>query len=215
TARKSRLYAPPPKTYAAAGRCVQKKDPAEAAQYFDRAMRLDPNNLQAMVPYADLLYRGGRYQQAKELVGRYNKLVPEPTAESLWLALRGERKLGDQLAEQSLATQLRRRYPNSPEYQSLIRGNFERPPTMADLREDSPGRVLAAARQARGMTVTEVALRLKFAPRQIEALEADRYEELPPPTIARGMIRGYAKLLTIAPEPLIEALPPGLRAAPV
>src|SRR5215470_5842183 len=86
---------------------------------------------------------------------------------------------------------------------------------MADVREDSPGRVLAAARQARGMTVTEVALRLKFAPRQIEALEADRYEQLPPPTIARGMIRGYAKLLAIAPEPLIEALPPGLRAAPV
>ena len=73
---------------------------------------------------------------------------------------------------------------------------------MADVREDSPGRVLAAARQARGMTVTEVALRLKFAPRQIEALEADRYEQLPPPTIARGMIRGYAKLLAIAPEPL-------------
>jgi type IV pilus assembly protein PilF len=124
-ALKSPLYTTPAKTYAAAGRCVQKRDPAEAAQYFDRAMRLDPNNRQAMVPYADLLYRGGRYQQAKELVSRYNKLVPEPTAESLWLALRVERKLGDRLAEQSFATQLRRRYPNSPEYQSLIRGNFE------------------------------------------------------------------------------------------
>jgi cytoskeleton protein RodZ len=93
---------------------------------------------------------------------------------------------------------------------------------MADLREGTggaapatPGRVLAAARQARGMTVTEVALRLKFSPRQIEALEADRYEELPAPTIARGMIRGYAKVLAIAAEPLIEALPRELRAGPV
>jgi len=93
---------------------------------------------------------------------------------------------------------------------------------MADLREEtagaapsSPGRVLAAARQARGMTVTEVALRLKFSPRQIEALEADRYAELPPPTIARGMIRGYAKVLGIAAEPLVEALPRELRAGPV
>jgi cytoskeleton protein RodZ len=64
------------------------------------------------------------------------------------------------------------------------------------------------------MTVTEVALRLKFAPRQIEALEADRYEALAGPTFARGMIRGYAKLVGVDAEPLIAALgegfaPPG------
>ena len=93
---------------------------------------------------------------------------------------------------------------------------------MADLREEtagaapsSTGRVLAAARQARGMTVTEVAQRLKFSPRQIEALEADRYRELPPPTIARGMIRGYAKLLAIPAEPLLEAAQYALGAGPV
>ena len=93
---------------------------------------------------------------------------------------------------------------------------------MADLREEtagaapsSPGRVLAAARQARGMTLTEVALRLKFSPRQIEALEGNRYEELPPPTIARGMIRGYAKLLAIPAEPLLEAAQYALGAGPV
>ena len=53
------------------------------------------------------------------------KLVPDPTPESLWLGLRIERKLGDRLAEASLATQLRRRYSNSSEYQSLLRGDFD------------------------------------------------------------------------------------------
>ena len=119
------LYPTPAKSFAAAGRCLQKRDPAEASKYFERALRLDPNNLQAMLPYAELLYRRGQLQQARELVGRFNKLLPEPTAESLWLALRIERKRGDRLAETSFATQLRRRYSNSSEFQSLLRGDYD------------------------------------------------------------------------------------------
>jgi type IV pilus assembly protein PilF len=119
------LYPTPAKSYAAAGRCVQKRDPAEAMKLYDRALRLDPNNLPALLPYAELLYRRGQLRPAKELVGRYNKLVSEPTSESLWLALRIERKLGDRFAENSLAAQLRRRYSNSTEFQSLQRGDYD------------------------------------------------------------------------------------------
>lgn len=79
----------------------------------------------------------------------------------------------------------------------------------------TPGRALAAKRQARGMTVTEVALRLKFSPRKIEALEAEHYDALPGPTIVRGMIRGYAKLLGIDAAPLIEGLQIQLKAGPM
>jgi cytoskeleton protein RodZ len=79
----------------------------------------------------------------------------------------------------------------------------------------SPGRLLAAARQARGMTVTEVALRLKFSPRQIEALEADRYEVLRGPAMVRGMIRTYARLIAADPGPLLDALQQRLNAGPV
>jgi type IV pilus assembly protein PilF len=122
---KNPLYPTPSKSYAAAGRCLQKRNPAESAQYLERALRLDPNTVQAMMPYAEYLYRRGQLVQAKELVGRYNKILPEPTPESLWLALRIERKLGDRAAETSLATQLRRRYANSSEYQSLLRGDFD------------------------------------------------------------------------------------------
>jgi len=87
-------------------------------------------------------------------------------------------------------------------------------PGPAGVPPSSPGRALAAARQARGMTVTEVALRLKFSPRKIEALEAERYDALPGPTFVRGMIRGYAKVLGIDADPLIEALGQHLAAGP-
>lgn len=69
-----------------------------------------------------------------------------------------------------------------------------------------PGRRLAAARLARGLTITEIALRLKFAPRQIEALEADRYEALAGPAFVRGMVRAYAKLVGEDADALIAAL---------
>ena len=124
---KNPLYATPSKSYAAAGQCLQKTNPAESAQYLERALRLDPNTVQAMMPYAEYLYRRGQLTQAKDLVARYNKLLPEPTPDSLWLALRIERKLGDRAAEQSLATQLRRRYSNTPQYQSFLRGDFDSP----------------------------------------------------------------------------------------
>lgn len=119
------LYPTPAKSFAAAGRCLVKRNPTEAATYFDRALRLDPNAFQAMLPYAELLYRRGQLQEAKSLVARFNRLVPDGTPESLWLGVRIERKLGDRLAEASLATQLRRRYAGSPEYQSLQRGDYD------------------------------------------------------------------------------------------
>jgi cytoskeleton protein RodZ len=70
----------------------------------------------------------------------------------------------------------------------------------------TPGRALAAARAERGLTVTEIALRLKYAPKQIEALEADRYEALAGPAFVRGMLRSYAKLLGIDADPLVASL---------
>jgi len=79
---------------------------------------------------------------------------------------------------------------------------------------EGPGRVLAAAREQRGMSVTEVAMRLKFAPRQIEALEADQYDKLPGRAIVRGMVRNYARLLEIDADPLVAELERRLQPSP-
>jgi len=68
------------------------------------------------------------------------------------------------------------------------------------------GAELAQARAALGLTVADVAQQLKFAPRQIEALEQERFESLPPGTFARGMLRTYARLLKLDPGPLLEQI---------
>ncbi|MDK9725409.1 MAG: DUF4115 domain-containing protein [Sterolibacteriaceae bacterium MAG5] len=69
------------------------------------------------------------------------------------------------------------------------------------------GQLLREAREARGLSVFEVAQSLKFGVRQIEALEADNYGALPPgATFLRGFVRGYAKLLKLDPVPLLELL---------
>ena len=70
-----------------------------------------------------------------------------------------------------------------------------------------PGAVLRAARERLGMSVADVAQHTRLAPRQIEALEADDYDHLPELPFVRGFIRSYARLLQIAPEPLLAGLP--------
>jgi cytoskeleton protein RodZ len=68
------------------------------------------------------------------------------------------------------------------------------------------GQELAAAREARGLALADVAQSLKFAPRQLEALEQERFDALPGATFARGMVRSYARLLKIDPEPLLARI---------
>jgi cytoskeleton protein RodZ len=68
------------------------------------------------------------------------------------------------------------------------------------------GRALAEARAALGLTHGDVAQQLKFMPRQLEAIEAERFESLPGPTIARGMVRTYARFLKLDPDPLLERM---------
>lgn len=70
----------------------------------------------------------------------------------------------------------------------------------------APGPLLARLRAERKLSVADVAQRLKYAVRQIEALEAEEFSRLPGTTFVRGMIRGYAKLLEIDPEPLLGSL---------
>ncbi len=75
----------------------------------------------------------------------------------------------------------------------------------------SAGELLREARDASGISVADVARQLKLGVRQIEALEADDHAHLPGPTFVRGFIRNYAKLLQVAPEPILDAY---RRAAP-
>ena len=76
------------------------------------------------------------------------------------------------------------------------------------------GAELKHARESRGLAIDDVAQQLKFAPRQIESLEHERFDRLPGPTIARGMVRNYARLLKLDPEPLLQRMAPRVDKAP-
>ena len=119
------LYPTPWRSYSAAGVCTLKlKQFKDAEAFFERALKFEPDEPASLVGLGVIRYRQGNIGEARKLVARYNKLVT-PTSESLWLALRIERRLGERVQEQALANQLRRRYPDSPEYQALQRGQFD------------------------------------------------------------------------------------------
>ena len=84
---------------------------------------------------------------------------------------------------------------------------FEDAPPAA--REDpgpALGEALADRRRALGYSVEDIALKLKFSRRQLEALEGGRLDELPEATFVRGMIRSYARLIGLDPDPLIARI---------
>ena len=74
----------------------------------------------------------------------------------------------------------------------------------------TPGTILAATREAMGLSIKDVAQVLRYSPRQIEALERDDYAALPGSTAVRGFIRSYSKLLKIDPVPLLVTLDPAI-----
>jgi type IV pilus assembly protein PilF len=124
-ALKNPLYATPEKSYFNAGICMrQKGDERAAEEYFLKALRIRPGLPQALYNMADLSYKRSQYTEARAYLLKYQQVAP-PTAESLWLGVRTERKLGNRDAEASYALQLRRKYPESKETRALTNRQFE------------------------------------------------------------------------------------------
>ena len=115
------LYATPELAYLNAGICsLKKKDEKNAEVYLQKALQIQPLLHQAAYQLALIQFNRGEYEKAhKSLV---NALVSNPMAETLWLGIRIERKLGDKDAESSYALQLRRKYPNSEQTKALLSG---------------------------------------------------------------------------------------------
>ncbi|WP_175920172.1 helix-turn-helix domain-containing protein [Burkholderia pyrrocinia] len=68
------------------------------------------------------------------------------------------------------------------------------------------GSRLAQLRETKGWTVDDVSARLKVAPQKLRALEAGDISHLPGVTFALGVVRSYAKMLGVDPEPFAQAL---------
>ncbi len=70
----------------------------------------------------------------------------------------------------------------------------------------SYGRALAAERERQGISVADMAARLRLHPKQIVAIEAEDLDRLPGGPFVRGFVRNYAKELRIDPAPLLDDL---------
>jgi type IV pilus assembly protein PilF len=117
------LYRMPARTWAAIGDCQQRQGrDDEALEAWTRALRLDPNQVPAMLPAAEAQFRRGALEQARALVQRYNT-VAGPSAASVGLQLRIERRRGDRAAASAAAAMLRQRFPDSPQAELLKEGS--------------------------------------------------------------------------------------------
>lgn len=84
-------------------------------------------------------------------------------------------------------------------------GEWADQPAVPDNHE-IPGKTLAAAREAMGWSVEQIADQLKMAVRQVVALEAGDYATLPGPAVVRGFVRAYAKVVKLDPAPLVARI---------
>jgi cytoskeleton protein RodZ len=87
----------------------------------------------------------------------------------------------------------------------------ETPSSTPDIHAPAPevkvelGSILKNARESQKLTVEDVASNLRLGIKKIKALEDDDYSLIADPTLARALIRSYARFLKLNPEPLLEA----------
>ena len=70
---------------------------------------------------------------------------------------------------------------------------------------DSPGQLLRAAREARGLTQPEVASRLNLRVSLVRDIEEDRFDQRTASTFTRGYLKTYAKLVGASEERVVAA----------
>lgn len=80
-------------------------------------------------------------------------------------------------------------------------GGLRRESVPADLRDASNMIVaMRAIRIARGWSLDDVAIRIKYPGKLIDALEAERWDELPRGVALRSLVRNYARLVGVDPH---------------
>jgi len=117
-------YREPAKTLMTQGVCqIQAGQRAEAEKTLIQAYEIDASNPVVGYNLAALLAQRDDYARAQFFIRRVNN-SPSANAESLWLGIKVERRLGNREALAQLAGQLQRRFPASREALAYERGNF-------------------------------------------------------------------------------------------
>jgi cytoskeleton protein RodZ len=75
------------------------------------------------------------------------------------------------------------------------------------------GAILRAARERQGLHIAALAAAIKVTPRKLDALEHDRYDELPDATFTRALAQTVCRSLKVDPAPVLALLPSAQTAA--
>ncbi len=120
-----RTYTQPVKALNNAGLCSLKmKNDVLAESYFSKSIRYDANNPTTNLNLARINYKKHDWVRAQFYINRLIK-SESYTAEILWLAVKINHKLNNQIDVDSLSAQLHRRYPDSDEDALSQRGAFD------------------------------------------------------------------------------------------
>lgn len=119
-------YADIPRSLTARGVCLARNGRwADAERSILRSFELDPANPFTAFALAEVLYQRGEFERARFYVRRVNNQPDQVNAQSLWLAARIERRIGNMPGVEDFARQLRERFPESVEAQRLQLGRFD------------------------------------------------------------------------------------------
>ncbi|MBV8501095.1 MAG: type IV pilus biogenesis/stability protein PilW [Paucibacter sp.] len=119
-------YRAPARTLLAKGVCEAQAQKSEAAEKtLLRAFEFDPGNPAVAYNLADVLYRNRQYERARFYIKRLNAQPEQANAQTLWLGLRVERRMGDAVAVGDLGRQMRQRFSDAPETQALNAERFD------------------------------------------------------------------------------------------
>jgi cytoskeleton protein RodZ len=80
----------------------------------------------------------------------------------------------------------------------------ERPETEATAATRSPGEILKRAREGKSLSVAAIATQLNLDIRTVEALEQGDPAKLPAPIFVRGYLRGYARLVDVREDEVLD-----------
>jgi len=119
-------YREPGKTLLAHGVCeAAAGDLAAAEGLLLRSYELDASNPTTAYNLAEVLLRRGDTDRARFYLQRVIQVPERVNAQTLWLAVRIERKRGNLAAAEESAQQLRSRFPNARETTAYEQGKFD------------------------------------------------------------------------------------------
>ncbi len=98
---------------------------SQAERSLSRSFELDPANPVTAYNLSELLLQRGELERARFLIRRVNAVPEQVSAQSLWLAARVEKRIGNADAVQDLGSQLRQRFPQAPETLRFELGRFD------------------------------------------------------------------------------------------